>query len=126
LLDGVTARQQQGRVEQDMVDPFGLTTSEFEGGRVFALRGELDAATCRGLAERLNGAPGSLLVVDLGQLSFIDSSGLGALHTARRAAIENGGNLVVSRPTPMVYRVLEITGLDIWVTDWDPKWSAGS
>jgi hypothetical protein len=26
----------------------------------------------------------------------------------------------------MVHRVLEITGLDIWVTDWNPKWSNGS
>jgi anti-anti-sigma factor len=113
-------------VAQVNVDQFGVTSHEFEGGRVFALRGELDAATCRGLAEGLTGAPGSLVVVDLGQLSFIDSSGLGALHNARRAAIENGGNLVVCRPTPMVHRVFEITGLDIWITDWDPRWSSAS
>jgi anti-anti-sigma factor len=106
-----------------MAEPFGVTSYEFEGGRVFALRGELDAATERGLAERLVGAPGSLVVVDLGQLTFIDSSGLGAIYTARRAAIDNGGNLVVCRPAPIVHRVLEITGLDTWVTDWDPRWS---
>jgi hypothetical protein len=23
----------------------------------------------------------------------------------------------------MVYRFLEITGLDTWVTDWNPEWS---
>lgn len=109
-----------------MVDPFGVTSHEFEGGRVFALRGELDAATGRGLAEQLLGPPGSLVVVDLCQLTFIDSSGLGVLHSARQAAIDNGGNLVVCRPTPIVNRVLEITGLDTWVTDWDPRWSDGS
>jgi anti-anti-sigma factor len=108
------------------VDQFGVISSEFEGGRIFTLRGELDAATCGGLAENLRGDPGSLVVVDLRQLTFIDSSGLGAIHNARRAAIDNGGNLVVCRPTPMVYRVLEITGLDTWVTDWDPRWSADS
>jgi anti-anti-sigma factor len=69
------------------------------------------------------GPSGSLVVVDLCQLTFIDSSGLGAIHAARQAAIENGGNLVICRPSPMVYRVLEITGLDTWVTDWHPDWS---
>ena len=56
----------------------------------------------------------------------MDSSGLGAIHAARRMALERGGNLVVCRPSQAVYRVLEITGLDIWVTDWDPQWSKAS
>lgn len=107
-------------------DSFGVTSYDFDRGRVIALRGELDAFTCQGLAEQLVGPPGSLIVLDLDQLSFMDSSGLGTIHAARRVAIKDGGNLVVSRPSPTVYRVLEITGLDIWVTDWDPVWSSGS
>lgn len=107
------------------MDPFGVTSYDFEGGRIFALTGELDASTCRGLAEHLIGPPGSLVVIDLDQLSFIDSSGLGAIHAARRMAIKDGGTLVVCRPSPMVHRVLEITGLDTWIADWDPSWSAG-
>jgi anti-anti-sigma factor len=106
--------------------PFGVTSYDIDGGRLFALRGELDASTCQGLAERLIGPPGSLVVVDLRELTFMDSSGLGVIHSARRTAIEDGGNLVVCRPSPIVYRVLEITGLDIWVTDWNPEWSNGS
>jgi anti-anti-sigma factor len=108
------------------VDLFGVTSYDIEGCRVFALSGELDASTCRGLAERLIGPPGSLVVVDLRQLTFMDSSGIGAIHTARRMAIKDGGNLVVSRPSPIVHRVLEVTGLDMWITDWDQKWSSGS
>jgi anti-anti-sigma factor len=65
-------------------------------------------------------------VLDLSQLTFIDSSGLGALHAAKQRAIKNGVTLVVSRPSPMVHRVLEITGLDMWITDWDPDWSNGT
>jgi anti-anti-sigma factor len=57
------------------------------------------------------------------ELSFMDSSGLGALHRARRRALKEGGTLVVSRPSPMVSRVLEITGLDTWIADWDPRWA---
>ncbi|MGP0031814.1 MAG: STAS domain-containing protein [Acidimicrobiales bacterium] len=107
------------------VEPFSVTANDFDGGRIFALSGELDASTCQGLSERLIGPTGSLVVVDLDRLTFMDSSGLGTIHAARRTAIENGGDLVVCRPTPMVQRVLEITGLDTWITDWDPAWSNG-
>lgn len=109
-----------------MEDLFGVASHRFEGGRVIALSGELDALTCWGLAEQLTGLPGSLIVVDLRQVTFMDSSGLGTIHLARRMAIKDGGNLVVSRPSPMVHRVLEITGLDTWVEEWDPAWSDGS
>ncbi len=108
-----------------MEDPFGVTSHDVAGCRIVALRGELDASTCQELAERLIGPPGWLVVVDLRRLTFMDSSGLGTIHAARRVAISDGGNLVVSRPNPMVYRVLEITGLDTWVTNWNPEWSNG-
>lgn len=109
-----------------MMDSFGVTSHDFGSGCIFALRGELDASTCGGLAEHLTGPPGSLVVVDLAQLTYMDSSGLGAIHTARQMAIKDGGTLVVCRPNPMVHRVLEITGLDTWVAEWDPDWSSGS
>jgi anti-anti-sigma factor len=109
-----------------MVDLFGVTSYDIDGGRVFVLRGELDASTRRGLAEQLTGPSGSLIVVDLCQLTFMDSSGLGALHAAWRMAIRNGGILVLCRPSPMVQRILEITGLDIWLSEWDPCWSRTS
>jgi anti-anti-sigma factor len=106
-----------------IVELFGVTSYSIDKGRVVVLRGELDASTSQGLAEHLIGLPGSLVVVYLLGLTFIDSSGLGAIHAARRRVIADGGDLVVCRPTPAVLRVLEITGLDMWVADWDPAWS---
>jgi anti-anti-sigma factor len=106
-----------------ILDIFGVTSYVFDGGRVFTLRGELDASTVPGLAEEMIGDPGPLVVLDLSQLTFIDSSGLGAIHAARQRVIDDGGILVVCRPSPAVHRVLEITGLDIWVADWDTAWS---
>jgi anti-anti-sigma factor len=108
------------------MDPVLVDSYDVDAGRVIALRGELDACTCQGMAERLSGSPGSLIVVDLEQISFLDSSGLGLIHEARRKAIDDGGNLVVCRPIPTVMRVFELTGLDTWVADWDPAWSRGS
>jgi anti-anti-sigma factor len=104
------------------VDLFSVTSRDIRGGRVFVLCGELDLSSCQGLTEELVGSPGSLLVIDLAQLAFIDSSGLGAIHRARQGILKGGGTLVLSRPQPNVQRVLEITGLDGWVTDWNPEW----
>lgn len=103
--------------------PFGVDSYDVDGGRVVAPRGELDVSTCQVLAEHTTAPPGSLIVFDLSRLTFIDSSGLGAIHTARQRAIKDGGTVVVTRPSPMVKRVFELTGLDIWITDWDPNWS---
>ena len=108
------------------MDPVVVDSYDFDAGRVIALRGELDACSCQGMAERLSGPFGSLIVIDLAEVTFMDSSGLGLIHEARRRAIDEGGNLVVCNPWPVVLRVMEITGLDTWVTDWDPAWSKGS
>jgi anti-anti-sigma factor len=105
------------------VDLFSVTSRDIRGGRIFLFRGELDVSSCQRLTEELAGPPGSLVVIDLSQLAFIDSSGLGVIHRARRRMIKDGGTLVLSRPRPNVHRVLEITGLDKWVTDWDPEWA---
>ena len=105
-----------------MMDTFRVTSRDSGNGRIFSLWGELDASTCRGLLEELEGPPGSLVVLDLAELTFMDSSGIGVIHMARRLAIKNGGMLVVSRPQTMVERVLQLTGLDTWIVDWDPDW----
>jgi stage II sporulation protein AA (anti-sigma F factor antagonist) len=105
------------------VDLLSITSRDILGGRVLVLCGELDLSSCQGLTDELVGSPGSLTVIDLAQLSFIDSSGLGAIHRARQRIEKDGGTLVLSRPQPNVQRVLEITGLDGWVTDWDPEWA---
>ena len=110
-----------------MVEPlFSITVREISGGRVIGLKGELDVSNSHVVAELLTGSPGSLVVIDLRELTFVDSSGLGAIHSARRAMLAAGGSMVLARPQPSVRRVLEITGLDCWITEWDPAWSRPS
>jgi anti-anti-sigma factor len=106
-----------------MMDIFRVSSHDVPGGRVITLSGELDASTCRGLLEQLQGPPGSKVIVDLSELTFLDSSGLGTIHVARRLARKDGGTLVVCRPQPAVHRVLQLTGLDAWIAEWDPEWS---
>ncbi|HEY0187356.1 MAG TPA: STAS domain-containing protein [Cellulomonas sp.] len=49
------------------------------------------------------------IVVDLEEVSFLDSSGLGALVGALRTAREAGGNLTIARPAAQVLDVLTLT-----------------
>ncbi len=91
---------------------------------VVSLVGELDLDTTEGLADWLTEISGSVVVVDLSELTFMDSSGISALATARRQVGEVGSELKISRPQPNVARVLEIVGLSDWVVEWDPTWGA--
>lgn len=75
----------------------------------FALDGELDLATVDMLLAETQGAPqDGDLVLDVSELTFMDSTGLRAiLQIAQR---RNGGTCVVLKhPTPAVERVLGIT-----------------
>ena len=91
---------------------------------VVALHGELDVATVDGLTDALVGIAGSTLVVDLSDLTFMDSSGIAALVRAgSRIKADGRGDLVFSRPTAIVRRALEVVGLDSWIVDWSPDWN---
>jgi anti-sigma B factor antagonist len=78
-------------------------------------RGDVDAYTAPGLRSHLHAATeggDELVVVDLADVTFIDSAGLGALVGAHRRMREGGGRLRIVRPPPLVARAFELTGLD--------------
>jgi anti-anti-sigma factor len=50
------------------------------------------------------------VVIDLGGVEFIDSSGLRSLLSASRRAAERGTSVVLRRPSSGVRRLLSITG----------------
>jgi anti-sigma B factor antagonist len=102
---------------------FSLTSRNLPGLNIVELHGELDLASADGLAAALVETAGSTLVVDLADLSFMDSSGIGALVAARKRIRAMGpGELVVTRPTAIVEKVLEIVGLAGWIAEWSPDW----
>jgi anti-anti-sigma factor len=80
------------------------------------LAGEFDMAGEEQFAEALDGAcweRPSCLVLDLSELSFIDSTGLHSLLLALRRTEEDGIELaVVPSRTPHVMDVLRISGID--------------
>jgi anti-anti-sigma factor len=79
------------------------------------LVGEVDLANAPELRDRLlamlHDHDPDLLDVDLGGVTFLDCTGLGALIGARNAAVNAGRQLRVLHPQPFVRRILEVTGL---------------
>lgn len=84
------------------------------GYTVVAVTGEVDIATVTRLRERLFelAASGRTLVVDLDQVSFIDSAGLAALVGAARRADAHGASLQVVCTRPRTRQLFRLTGLD--------------
>jgi anti-anti-sigma factor len=95
-----------------------VITSAVEDGTIsIALAGELDLAGARALETRLDEVERegpARLVIDLGSLAFIDSTGLRLLLQANARARERGCELVLRRGGVSVQRVFEVTGaLDV-------------
>lgn len=80
---------------------------------VIALRGELDVATVHQLGDALREAieaGRTALVVDLLELTFLDSTGLMVLLNGLRSLVRNEGRLVLVCTNPTVLRLFDITG----------------
>jgi anti-sigma B factor antagonist len=91
-----------------------VVTEERDGLAHVALKGELDLSTVGKLEDellRLEGGP-RLVVIDMSQLSFLDSTGLRAVVTADERAREAGRRLVIVRGPDAVQRVFAITRLE--------------
>ena len=74
--------------------------------------GELDLAAAPDLEKRLAEAESSdpaAIVVEMGEVGFIDSTGLRVLLAAAARAREGGWSFRVVAPTPQVARLLELT-----------------
>lgn len=82
------------------------------GRHLVRLDGELDLASASGVEGALVEVTGSMVVVDLENLTLLDASGLTALLRAKQAIEQQGDRLVVRNAHGLVARVLEITGLD--------------
>ena len=82
--------------------------------QLFGLGGSLDIATSPSLRATLMEAADRAkheIVVDLTQLDFLDSTGLGALIGAHKRAAEHGGSVRLVAQEGQILRLLRITGL---------------
>ncbi|MDQ6916070.1 MAG: STAS domain-containing protein [Actinomycetota bacterium] len=83
-----------------------------DGTRVIALNGELDVGTVPPFAAALQDAladSAPRLLVDLAEVTFIDSTALMTLLTTLRELHRRGGQLVLACQNPTVLRLFEVT-----------------
>ena len=95
-------------------DELSIDLKSDDGTLVFKLRGSLDLATAPTVRAALSDAAekGSHnLIVDLTQLEFLDSTGLGVLIGAHRRSAEHGGSFRLIVSDGPISRLLNITGL---------------
>jgi anti-sigma B factor antagonist len=98
-----------------MTEPqeFSIRTASRGDAFVVTPTGEIDLSTAPELGSSLQAAPPAArhVVVDLSEVSFIDSSGINVLLTGRRRLAEGGAGLSVVVPPGPVRRVFELTQL---------------
>ena len=100
---------------------FGLRDEPVDDStHVLAPSGEVDALTAPHLGRRLlclaeEGK--TRVVVDLSNVTFIDSSGIGVLLNALRHLRGRSGRLVLVCPTERILRPFQVSGLDghVWI-----------
>jgi anti-anti-sigma factor len=93
-----------------------LSTHRLADGTVVVdVRGELDLASTATLRDELSARVISMrpprLVVDLGLVTFMDSTALNALLSVQRHARGVGASLSVVNPSPFVAQLLNTAGL---------------
>jgi anti-sigma B factor antagonist len=94
---------------------FSVSSAALGDRMIVTAHGELDAHSAPLLQAKLDpltAAPGSSVVIDLSDVGFIDSTGLGVLVSTLTHVREVGGRLDVVVSAPRVLKVFTITGLN--------------
>jgi anti-sigma B factor antagonist len=82
---------------------------------IVGVSGEIDMDTAPDLEKALIEAAtvgGQRVIVDLTGVSFMDSSGLGALVGGHTRLVQSGGDLQIVVSRPLTRRLFEVTALD--------------
>lgn len=93
---------------------FDVDVDENGGATTIRIRGEVDLYTAPKLRERLEqvvAGEDQQVVVELSEMDFIDSTGLGVLVGALKQVREHGGDMVLRNPSRSTHKILEIAGL---------------
>ncbi|WP_170323631.1 STAS domain-containing protein [Cryptosporangium phraense] len=97
--------------------PWSLRIERLGNEVVLRVAGALDLDTASqlrsaGTSALRESGPAPTLTVDLSEVTFLDSTGLGVLVTLWHEARNIGGKFQVARPSAAASRILEITGVD--------------
>ena len=92
-----------------------LNVRAVEGQPVLDVIGEVDVYSAPELRERLSeliNASSSSLIVNLADVTFLDSTGIGTLVAGLNRAVQFGGTLTLVSDHDRILKLFRITGLD--------------
>ncbi len=93
----------------------GFNTEQIGNTLVVKLNGEIDQHCTSEIRDEIDREVDiknvSTLIFDLGDVTFMDSSGLGMIMGRYKKLKAMGGKLMLVRPRPQVDRVLELSGI---------------
>jgi len=82
-------------------------------GALVEVGGFLDAHTVAGFEKQMNALvdnQASRIILDLSKLNYISSAGIGAMMSLLQRLRRESGDLVLWRPSPKVFKILELLG----------------
>jgi anti-sigma B factor antagonist len=89
--------------------------SQDQGAALVTIQGRLDAAAAPTFKQRITDviSQGNVrLVLHIAHVSFMDSTGLGALVSAFKAARKANGDISIVAPSPQVQKLFKLTAMD--------------
>jgi len=97
---------------------FSLSSRRLEHGILIELSGEIDIATAAVIEDELRRAEESeeLIVLDLGGISFMDSTGLRIVIAGDQRMRERGGSLQLTRVPTRVSELFNLVGIADYLT----------
>lgn len=112
---------EQGGDHGDAPGSAWYRVDQMDGCAVVHAGGEIDASTVHALDGAITEAASlaSHVVIDLAEVTFVDSSGLGAFIVGRQSQIKHHGSMSLVSPPPAVRRLLGSTHLNDVFTIYD-------
>jgi anti-sigma B factor antagonist len=91
-----------------------IEVSEQGATLILRIGGELDTASCKVIEPTISTAveTAGSVIIDLAELTFCDSSGVGLFIATHAKAASAGTSLAIRNVRPPVRRIFEITNLD--------------
>jgi anti-sigma B factor antagonist len=102
-------------VQQEVTVELALSVRSVGERSVLDVVGEVDVYSAPELRERLSdllSAAEPSLIVNLSEVSFLDSTGIGTLVAGLNRAVQFGGTLALVCDTERILKLFRITGLD--------------
>ena len=108
--------------ERDVpMEKFEVRAWDDAGVHVVRVSGEFDVAGCDRFRDASQRPDAELVVVDLRNATFLDSSALSELIRLHRRSEQHGSRLAILRPSGKADRIFKLTGIDSHLPLYDER-----